>query len=58
MSEAEKPGWYETGYTGVRREEDRIASQQGPRRLYMKANESHQIVFVDDNPFVQSGSRA
>lgn len=45
-----KPSWYETGYTGTKREEDRIASQQGPRRLYMKANESHQIVFVDDDP--------
>jgi hypothetical protein len=51
MSEAEgKPSWYETGYTGTKREEDRIASQHGPRRLYMKANESHQIVFVDDEP--------
>ena len=43
--------WYETGYDGVAKEEQRLEESQGPQRFYIKAGEQKDFVFVDDEPF-------
>jgi hypothetical protein len=46
----EDRSWYETGYDGVKKEEDRIAASQGPQRLWIPAGTGKDIVFLDDDP--------
>jgi hypothetical protein len=42
--------WYETGYSGINREEDRIATLSGPFRVWIPPGKSLEMVFVDDEP--------
>lgn len=43
--------WFDTGYQGIKKEEDRLAQQYGPDRFWVKAGEKKLFVFVDDEPF-------
>lgn len=43
--------WYDTGYDGMRKEQDRIDQMSGPRRMWMPPDTSKEIVFLDDDPF-------
>lgn len=43
-------GWYQTGYEGIGREEQRLAQMGGPPRLWMPAGSTREIVFVDNEP--------
>jgi hypothetical protein len=47
--------WYETGYDGTAREDERISQMSGPRRFWLPKGAERDIVFVDDEPFEQSG---
>ena len=51
MSDDQEHSWYQQGYEGVKREEDRLASQRGPQRFWMPAGEKKLVVWVDDDPF-------
>jgi hypothetical protein len=46
--------WYETGmekgFDGIKREQERIDSMGGPRRIWMPPDSSKDLVFVDDVP--------
>ena len=42
--------WFQTGYDGVKKEEERLASQYGPDRYWMKPEERRSIVWIDDDP--------
>jgi hypothetical protein len=42
--------WYETGFDGVNKEEERLASLSGPFRLWLPAGKSNEVVLVDDVP--------
>lgn len=42
--------WYDTGYEGVNKAEDRINQLGGPRRFWLKPGSSAEFVFVDDEP--------
>lgn len=48
MSEA---SWYDTGFEGTEREANRSRMVYGPRRLWIPAGASKEIVMVDDSPF-------
>jgi hypothetical protein len=43
--------WYNQGYNGMKQEEDRQATANGPDRLWIPAESSKEIIFVDDEPF-------
>lgn len=43
--------WYSTGYDGMKTEEDRLAALSGPSRLWMPADSSRNLIFLDDEPF-------
>jgi hypothetical protein len=43
--------WYSSGYDGVNKEEQRLATLSGPRRFWMAAGSSRSVVLVDDEPF-------
>lgn len=49
MSET-KPAWASEGYEGTKREEDRIAQQYGPNRMWMPVGTSKEVIFLDDEP--------
>lgn len=40
-------GWLDTGFGGIKEEENRLASARGPRRFFLKKGERKQLVFVD-----------
>jgi hypothetical protein len=42
--------WYDTGYGGINREEDRIANMSGPFRLWIPPGKTNQVVLIDDTP--------
>ena len=42
--------WYETGYEGIGREEQRLATASGPRRVWMPPGNRRELVFIDDEP--------
>jgi hypothetical protein len=43
--------WYDSGYGGMKKEEDRIAQMGIPQRFWMPAGESREFVFLEDEPF-------
>lgn len=43
--------WYDTGYDGVKKEEDRMNAFSPPRRFWVKVGEPKEFVFVSDEPF-------
>lgn len=43
--------WYDTGYNGMKKEEDRMTQLGTPRRFWIKPNTSAEFVFVDAEPF-------
>jgi hypothetical protein len=46
----EVPSWYQTGYTGMRREEERLSQLLSPNRLWIPAGAKKEVVFTDDEP--------
>jgi hypothetical protein len=46
---SEQKSWYDTGYTGVKKEEER-ATTFAPDRVWMPAGGKKELVFVDDEP--------
>jgi hypothetical protein len=47
---ADGKSWYETGFTGIKREADRIEQMSGPNRIWIPAGAKKELVFVDDEP--------
>lgn len=43
--------WYNTGYDGINKEEQRIQSMSGPNRLWIPAGSGRDLVLVDDDAF-------
>lgn len=51
MSEnTENASWYDTGYSGIKREEARIDQTYAPQRIWIPAGGKKDLVFVDDEP--------
>jgi len=50
MSPEEGKSWYDTGFDGMKREEDRIATMSGPQRVWIPPQSSKELVFLDDDP--------
>jgi hypothetical protein len=48
---SENKAWYDTGYEGIKREEERLQSLSGPMRFWMPPEASKQVIFLDDEPF-------
>jgi hypothetical protein len=42
--------WYNTGYDGIGKEEQRIESLHGPNRIWIPVGQSKEVVFVDQEP--------
>lgn len=43
--------WYKSGFDSMKQEEDRLATLNGPNRLWMPAGAERDIIFLDDEPF-------
>lgn len=43
--------WYNQGYAGMAKEQERLDDLQGPQRLYIPAESQKELVFIDDDPF-------
>jgi hypothetical protein len=43
--------WYETGYEGAEKEQEKRALGYPPDRWWMKAGSAKEVIFVDDDPF-------
>lgn len=43
--------WYETGYDGIKKEDERMALGSGPDRFWLPVGSSKDIVLLDDVPF-------
>lgn len=43
--------WYDQGYTGMKKEEERISQLGGPQRVWVKPQTAGEFVFIDDEPF-------
>lgn len=43
--------WYNTGFDGMEKEQQRLDAQGGPGRLWIPAGASKDVVNVDDDPF-------
>lgn len=50
MSE-NKSSWAKSGFEGLKAEEERLATQYGPNRVWIPPGGSQEWVFVDDTPF-------
>jgi hypothetical protein len=50
MADDKAKSWYETGYTGIKRETDRIEQMSGPNRIWIPAAAKKELVFIDDEP--------
>lgn len=48
---SEGKSWYETGYDGAKKEQDRIDQMRGPRHFWMPPDSERDVVFIDDDPF-------
>lgn len=46
----EQKSWYDTGYSGIKREQDRIDQTFAPQRIWIPAGGKKDLVFVDDEP--------
>lgn len=42
--------WYDTGFAGVKREQQKLESMSGPNRIWMPAGAKRELVFLDDEP--------
>jgi len=51
MSNGSGKSWFDTGFEGMKREEDRLQSRQGPGRYYVPEGETKEMVLIDDVPF-------
>ena len=49
--------WYDQGYSGVDREEERKENMYGPGRLYLPPGSSRDLVFVDDDPSMAASEK-
>lgn len=47
---SEGNSWYKTGFGGIKNEEDRLQSQYGVPRFWIKKDTATKIVFLDDEP--------
>jgi hypothetical protein len=43
--------WFETGYSGAEKEQERREIGNSPSRFWLKAGQTKEIVMVDDSPF-------
>lgn len=43
--------WFETGYSGAEKEQERRELGAAPNRFWLKAGQSKEIVLIDDSPF-------
>jgi hypothetical protein len=50
MADDKSRSWYETGYTGIKRETDRIEQMSGPNRVWIPAGSKKELVFIDCEP--------
>ena len=48
---ATQPSWYETGYEGAEREQEKKNLGYPPDRWWLRAGETKELVFIDDTPF-------
>jgi len=48
---SQEKSWHSTGFDGISKEEQRIASMSGPRRLWIPAGQGKLLALVDDEPF-------
>lgn len=48
---ATQPSWYETGYEGAEKEQEKKNLGYPPDRWWMKPGETKEMVFIDDTPF-------
>jgi len=46
----EQKSWYDTGYSGVKKEQERLETASGPNRLWIPEGGKKEVVFVDDEP--------
>lgn len=46
----EQKSWYDTGYSGIKREQERIDQTNSPNRVWIPAGGKRELVFVDDEP--------
>jgi hypothetical protein len=46
-----QPSWYETGYEGAEKEQEKKNLGYPPDRWWMRAGETKEMVFIDDTPF-------
>lgn len=51
METENKKSWASEGFSGVKAEEERLATMYGPNRVWIPAGGSQEWVFVDDTPF-------
>ena len=43
--------WYETGYSGAEREQERKELGNAPQRFWLRAGATKEVIWIDDNPF-------
>lgn len=48
---SDKKHWFETGYGGAEREQEKRDIGSGPKRWYLGEGKTKDLVFVDDSPF-------
>lgn len=48
---ATQPSWYETGYEGAEKEQERKSLGYPPDRWWLRAGETKEMAFIDDTPF-------
>jgi hypothetical protein len=48
---SETPSWYNQGYDGINKEEQRLQSLSGPQRLWLPPGTGRDLVLVDDEAF-------
>ena len=47
--------WFKTGYEAADHAYDDVGDSQGPRRVWMPPETTNRYIFLDDEPFEQSG---
>lgn len=50
MSTNAQKSWYDTGFGGMKHEEDRLAALSGPQRFWIPSGGNKLFVFLDDEP--------
>lgn len=46
----QKKSWIQSGFGGIKGEEDRLANLYGPNRVWIKPGTSTELLFIDDEP--------